>query len=229
MTTDRITCDRISVAATRGRAHHPDILVDVSAIFTGGEVALITGNTGAGKTTLLRVLACLQRPSAGQVLFGNDPVSRWTPAYRDRWRRRVGFVFQTGLFLEDLNTIENVLVPLVPRQMPATEMTLRCHEMLALTDLTAMARIPVNRLSTGERQRVSIARALASAPAVILADEPTAHQDDCQAERIMALLAENARARQAVVVMTAHDPRVAQHPAVTTAYRLDSGRLERQP
>lgn len=228
MTQNPITCDHISAAVPTGKAPRRDILVDVSAVFNCGEVALVTGDTGAGKTTLLHVVACLQRPTAGQVLFGSDPVSRWAPAHRDRWRRRVGIVFQTGLFLEDLSALENVMVPLVPRQMPATDMTTRCREMLERLALSALARTPVNRLSTGERQRVSIARALVSAPAVMLADEPTAHQDDGQTARIMALLAEHARLHQAVVLMTAHDPRVAQHPAAATAYRLEGGRLERR-
>jgi ABC-type lipoprotein export system ATPase subunit len=228
MTQKPITCDHITVAVPTGKATRRDILVNVSAVFNGGEVALITGDTGAGKTTLLQVMACLQRPTAGQVLFGSDPVSRWAPAHRDRWRSGVGIVFQTGRFLEDLSALENVMVPLVPRQMPPADMTTRCRAMLERLALSALTGTPVNRLSTGERQRVSIARALVSAPAVLLADEPTAHQDDRQASRIMALLAEHARVHQAVVVITAHDPRVAQHPSTATAYRLDGGRLERR-
>ena len=228
MTQNPVTCDHISVAVPTGKAARRDILVDVSAVFGCGEVALVTGDTGAGKTTLLHVIACLERPTAGQVLFGGDPVSRWAPAHRDLWRRRVGIVFQTGLFLEDLSALENVMVPLVPQRMPPTDMTARCRDMLERLELSALARTPVNRLSTGERQRVSIARALVSAPAVMLADEPTAHQDDRQAARIMVLLAEHARVHRAVVVMTAHDPRVAGHPAAATAYRLDGGRLDRR-
>lgn len=228
MTGDRLACKGVSITAPGRAASGREILNDVSAVFRGREVALITGDTGAGKSTLLHVLACLERPASGQVVYGTDPVSRWTPAHQDRWRRQVGIVFQTGLFLEDLNALENVLIPLVPSPMSAAEATRRSREVLDRLALTQLAQAPVNQLSVGERQRVSIARALAASPKVILADEPTAHQDDRQAAGVMALLEDAALTQGAVVVMTAHDPRISGHTAISSVYRLAGGRLERR-
>lgn len=228
MSRNQLICEGITVDRPASQGPRPNILDAISGTFNGGEVALITGDTGAGKTTLLHVMACLKKPTGGQVVFDNAPVSRWTAAHRDRWRRRVGIVFQTGIFLEDLSVLENVMVPLVPRSIPRSDALSGCRVILEMLDILPFAETPVHQLSIGERQRASIARALAATPAVILADEPTAHQDDGQAARVMALLADYARDHHAAVIMTAHDPRVGAHPAVSSVYRLEGGRLEQR-
>jgi len=228
MNAKQLSCEGITVGRSTDQGPRPNILDEVSGAFYGGEIALITGDTGAGKTTLLHVMACLKRPTGGQVVFDGKAVSRWTAAHRDRWRRRVGLVFQTGIFLEDLSALENVMVPLVPMSLPRSEALARCRLILEQLDLVSFTDTPVHRLSVGERQRVSMARALAATPSVILADEPTAHQDDGQTARMMAVLADHAREHHSVVVMTAHDHRVGKHPAVKSVYRLIDGRLERR-
>ncbi len=228
MKNKQLICERISVGRPTEHAPRPHILDTVSVAFDGGEIALVTGDTGAGKTTLLHVMACLKRPTEGQVVFGGEAVSRWTAAHRDRWRQRVGLVFQTGIFLEDLSVLENVMVPLVPLPITRNDALSQCRRILETVDLFALSETPVHRLSVGERQRVSVARALAPTPSIILADEPTAHQDDGHTARLMALLADHAREHRSIVVMTAHDPRVGEHPSVKSIYRLVDGRLERR-
>ncbi|HRX50559.1 MAG TPA: ATP-binding cassette domain-containing protein [Candidatus Krumholzibacteria bacterium] len=188
-------------------------------VFAAGTLTLLTGPTGSGKTTLLHLLAGLLRPTAGEILADGEAVSRWTAAHRDRWRRGVGLLLQHAPLLEDRRADENVLAPLVPLTGPTAPKLAAVAAALAAVDSVDLAARPVRELSGGERQRVALARALAPSPAVLLLDEPTAHQDDA---RIPALLAaaRAARDRGAVVVVASHDPRAMAAAAPDTEIRL---------
>lgn len=224
---NRLTCDAIEAQFGPPGPHGSTVFASVSARFNAGQMALITGDTGAGKTTLLNILAGMLRPTAGQVFFGDAPVSRWTAAHRTIWRRQVGIVFQADRFLADRTVFENIMVPLIPQAITRGDILDRCRKVLVKTDLGGLADAPIERLSGGERQRVSLARALVGNPKVLLADEPTAHQDDGHADGVLAALSDAAHGGGAIVVVTAHDRRVADHPAVAARYHLDGGRLER--
>jgi ABC-type lipoprotein export system ATPase subunit len=189
-----------------GQGERP-ILDGVDVVVQGGEVLVLAGPTGVGKSTLLHVLGGLLRPDAGEVLAEDAPVSRWTAAHRDRWRRRVGFLFQQAALLDDVSAFDNVLLPLVPRPGSLKNKTTAALAMLDRLDAAPLAAQPTGALSGGERQRVALARALVTAPDYLLLDEPTAHQDDVQVRRILDLMDE-ARGRGAVVVAATHDPRV---------------------
>ena len=197
---------------------------ELSATFNAGQLALINGETGAGKTTLLHVLAGLLRPTQGEVLADGDPVSRWVSAHRDRWRRRVGIVFQSDRLVDDLSALENVFLPLLPRGYPLAECRQLAMSALGRLQVDGLATETTYKLSGGERQRVSIARALVSQPAFLLADEPTAHQDRNGASFITDTLQAVATAGTTVVV-TAHDERLLASDITRQRYRLERGRL----
>ncbi|MGD8721014.1 MAG: ATP-binding cassette domain-containing protein, partial [Desulfobacterales bacterium] len=177
------------------------------------------------KSTLLHVLAGLLRPIQGKVVVDGEAVSRWVSSHRDRWRRRVGIVFQHDRLLGDLSAVENVLLPLVPRGGDLKECRRSALAALGRLNVDPLADKLVRNLSGGERQRVAIARALVAQPSFLFADEPTAHQDHKSTEEILKTLAA-AAAAGAVVVVTAHDPRILEAGATGGRFRLEQGRLK---
>jgi ABC-type lipoprotein export system ATPase subunit len=212
----------------RTTAATESLLRNIDAVFSGGRVVLISGRSGAGKSTLLHLLAGLLRPTSGEILADGQPVSRWLTAHRDRWRRRVGIVFQQDHLISDLTVLENVMLPLIPRSGSPRHWRDSSRKMLARLNAGPLAQQSVNALSGGQRQRVATARALVDAPDYILADEPTAHQDLENAQRLGRLLRQAAD-RGAVVVVAAHDRHVDEWLRVDQHLLLANGNLEPAP
>jgi ABC-type lipoprotein export system ATPase subunit len=183
------------------------VLKNVNAVFRSGQAAIISGLTGAGKSTLLNILAGLLRPSQGRVLADNLPVSRWNAAHRDRWRRKVGIVFQHPHLLNQLTVMENVILPLIPRIGSMARLRRHGYEALEKSGISHLAGQTAHTLSGGEQQRVAIARAIAAQPEILIADEPTAHQDEAGAAAIIRLLTEWKRPG-AIAIVAAHDARL---------------------
>jgi len=204
------------------------LLRDIEAVFPGGQIVLVSGRSGAGKSTLLHLLAGLLRPSSGEIVADGQPVSRWLTAHRDRWRRRVGVVFQQDRLVSDLTVLENVMLPLVPRSGGLRHWRTSGLAMLARLDAYDLAPQSVDALSGGQRQRVAAARALVDTPDYVVADEPTAHQDLDNARRLGHLLRQTAD-RGAVVVVAAHDRHVDEWLNVDQRLMLDNGYLQPAP
>jgi ABC-type ATPase involved in cell division len=221
-----IECRDLTVAYPSPDGQRHVVLDAIRVRFPPARIALITGPTGAGKSTLLHTLAGLIRPTAGEVIVGDAPVSRWRSAHRDLWRRKVGVVFQQPSDIADLTVLENVLLPMVPAGGRLADIRQRAMAALESVAISHLAGSAMERLSGGERQRVSIARALINRPVVLLADEPTAHQDDDSAQRVLNLLA-RLQPAGVTVVIAAHDPRVAAASIADDRYRLAGGVLER--
>jgi ABC-type lipoprotein export system ATPase subunit len=209
-----------------GQTADTRILAAVEAAFAPGTVSLITGATGAGKSTLLHLLAMLLRPTAGEVWADGQPVSRWPSAHRDRWRRQVGIVFQHLAMPPDLSVAENLLLPMLPGTLTWPAMQSRIRTQLERADLLDLASVKTGTLSGGQRQRAAIARAMVGRPRFLLADEPTAFQDDRHADRILARFADSARAG-AVVIVCSHDPRVRNSTAIDHHFHLSAAVLTR--
>jgi ABC-type lipoprotein export system ATPase subunit len=205
-----LVCQDISLLRCGWEGSQRAVLKNVSAVFKAGQVAIISGPTGAGKSTLLHILAGLLRPSQGQVLADNLPVSRWNTAHRDRWRRKVGIVFQHPRLLNELTVLENVILPIIPRVSSIALLRRRGYEALESLGISHLAGQPGFALSGGEQQRVSIARAIVSQPEILIADEPTAHQDEIGAAAIIHRLTEWKRPNT-ITIIAAHDERLRRH------------------
>jgi ABC-type lipoprotein export system ATPase subunit len=201
------------------------VIAAIDAVFEPGTLTLLSGPTGVGKSTLLHILAGLLRPTAGEVCWGGQAVSRWHSAHKDRWRRQVGLVFQHQQLIGDLTAGENVLLPLIPRKISFQDQAAAVAEALRRLDLSDKSQRMAARLSGGERQRLAMARAIAPRPALLLADEPTAFQDDAQTEGLVDLL-QAEKERGAVVIVCSHDPRLREAGGFDQHYRLVKGRLE---
>ena len=178
-------------------------LDEVSLQITPGEFVAIMGPSGCGKSTLLNVLGLLDKPSAGSYNFFNEEVAR-APEKRltELRRERIGFVFQSFNLIDDLTVAENVEVALIYRGVTAKERQRRVAEALEHVGIAHRARHRPQQLSGGQQQRVAVARALVSAPRLILADEPTGNLDTANGEEVMRLLTEAAAAGVTVVMVT---------------------------
>ncbi|MDX1563275.1 MAG: cell division ATP-binding protein FtsE [Gammaproteobacteria bacterium] len=164
-----------------------EALSGVTFALERGEMAFLTGPSGAGKSTLLKLVALIERPTRGTVLVNNQNTSRIKPRRVPAFRQRIGVVFQDHKLLYDRTIFDNVALPLVIRGMRPREIGRRVRaalDQVGLLDREAHAPIT---LSTGEQQRVGIARAIAARPEVVIADEPTGNLDPGLSLEIMRL------------------------------------------
>ncbi len=184
--------------------------IDVWHVPAGAQV-LLRGVSGSGKTTLLNILAGLLPPSAGTVWLGSHTLYGLRESERDHLRATtIGYVFQMHHLAPMLSTLENVEMPLVfGRTLKSGERRARARELLASVGLSEFDRHRPFQLSTGQRLRVAVARALAAHPAVVLADEPTAALDERSGGVVMDLLQESCRQRGATLIVASHDPALA--------------------
>ncbi len=179
-------------------------LNQVSLEIAPGEFVAIMGPSGCGKSTLLNILGLLDRPTGGQYGFFGENVERYGEGKLTRLRRdKIGFVFQSFNLIDDLSVAQNVEVALIYRGVAAGERKRRVAAALERVGMGHRARHRPQQLSGGQQQRVAVARALVSAPKLILADEPTGNLDTANGEAVMGLL-KDAAAHGVTVVMVTH-------------------------
>src|SRR5262249_24103151 len=151
----------------------------------------ISGPSGCGKSTLLSILGLLDSPTDGSYILNGKPVQDLSLSERARVRNReIGFIFQAFNLIGDLTVYENVELPLTYRGMPSAERKKRVQESLDKVGMAHRMKHYPSQLSGGQQQRVAVARALAGAPAILLADEPTGNLDSRNGEAVMDLLRE---------------------------------------
>jgi putative ABC transport system ATP-binding protein len=177
-----------------------------------GEIFAIMGPSGSGKSTLLHCLAGIFTPDMGEVLFDGQVVNAMSEADRTKLRRTAfGFVFQFGQLVPELTAADNVALPLLlnrTRRKVAYKTADTWLDKLGIGDKGARR---TGELSGGEAQRAAVARALALAPKVIFADEPTGSLDSLTGEKVMGLLTDLARQQGATVVLVTHEARIAAY------------------
>ena len=179
----------------------------VDATFLPGTMTAVTGPSGSGKSTLLALLAGLDTPDEGEVLVDGVDLSTLDRDARAAFRRdRIGVVGQTPGLSGLLSARENVELMLALRGIDGVEAHERAMDALAIVGLVDLAARVVDRLSSGERERVALARAIAAGPAVLVADEPTARLDSSSTFAIGGLLADLAREHGTTVICATHDP-----------------------
>jgi cell division transport system ATP-binding protein len=160
-------------------------LSDVNFSLEKGELAFLTGHSGAGKSTLLRLIALLERPSRGQVVFDGRNVGRLARRHIPYLRRRIGVIFQDYRLLNDKRVFDNVALPLMIAGLSYSEIKRRVRAALDKVGLLDKERMYPPMLSGGEQQRVGIARAIIGKPPLILADEPTGNLDPDMSAELM--------------------------------------------
>jgi putative ABC transport system ATP-binding protein len=177
-----------------------------------GEIVAVMGPSGSGKSTLLHCMAGIVPPDAGRVVYREREVSALSDAERSALRRRdFGFVFQFGQLVPELTCLENAALPLRLAGHSRKEAEAQAVEWLTRLEVDDVRHHRPGQISGGQGQRIAIARALASSPSVVFADEPTGALDSLNGERVMQLLTEAARQTRAAVVLVTHEARVAAY------------------
>ena len=202
-----------------------EALKDVNMTVQAGEVVGLVGPSGSGKSTLLKCLGAIIEPTSGCMVLGGKAIydGKWlTPDLRALRRDNIGFVFQAPYLIPFLDVTDNVALLPMLAGMPNAKARARALELLAELDVAHRAQAEPSQLSGGEQQRVSIARALANKPPVILADEPTAPLDSERALAVMRILNRMARQSQAAIIVVTHDEKII--PTFKRIYHIRDGR-----
>jgi len=196
---------------------------EISFEITAGQMVFITGHSGAGKSTLVKLIASIERPTAGSLVVNGQNLSALRRSAIPYLRRHFGLVFQDQKLLFDRSVLDNVLLPLQIVGLPRREAIRRAQAALDKVGLLSREKALPIALSGGEQQRLAIARAVVNRPTVLLADEPTGNLDTESATEILELFVAFHQVGVTVVVAT-HDQNWIDryHPNVL---RLDHGRL----
>ena len=182
---------------------------DISIDFNEGEFAAIVGPSGSGKTTLLNMIGGLDTPTEGSILISNTNLSELKSSQLIDFRlRNIGFVFQAYNLIPVLTAKENIEFIMNLQKWPKAKRDERTFELLKAVGLEDRANSRPSQLSGGEQQRVAVARALASKPKFILADEPTANLDSKSTERLLNIMEELNKKENITFIFSTHDQRV---------------------
>ena len=188
-------------------------LSNVNLEITKGEFVTIMGPSGSGKTTLLTLIGCLDKPTKGKIYLGRKGIEVSSvpdsSLYKIR-RDNLGFIFQSFNLIPSLSAIENVELPMEASEKSGKKRRKRAQELLSLVEIADREKHKPSQLSGGEQQRVSIARALANDPDLILADEPTGNLDSETGESIMNILRRLTTDKNRTVIVVTHNSYVAE-------------------
>ncbi len=198
---------------------------DLSLTIAAHQVTVLKGPSGSGKTTLLSILGCMARPTAGRIMLAGREITSLPERFLTDIRRRTfGFIFQQNNLLSGISVIENVMLPTCP--LGESFPTLKHHavSLLQMFDLAHKAAAKVEWLSGGEAQRVAIARALVNRPAVIIADEPTAHLDTKLSREFMEIM-RDFKNQGKTILIASHDPIVHESEIVDRVVQMRDGRI----
>ena len=175
-----------------------------------GEFVAIIGPSGSGKSTLMNIIGCLDVADSGEYLLDGQPIEQYTERQLTQIRnRKIGFIFQGFNLLGKLTAEANVELPLIYQRLPLKERQARVEEALGRVGLMERRNHKPSELSGGQQQRVAVARALATHPALLLADEPTGNLDSKTGDEIMELFHELHQAGNTIVLIT-HNESIAQ-------------------
>jgi putative ABC transport system ATP-binding protein len=197
--------------------------IDVS--FARGEFTVIAGPSGSGKTTLLNLLGALDAPSSGRVFIEEKPLEGLTKTELSKLRlQKFGFIFQAYNLIPVLTAVENIEFVLTLQGVAERERRHRALEVMKALEIDALAHKRPNQMSGGQQQRVAIGRAIATNPAIVLADEPTANLDSATGASLLDLMTRMNRERSITFLFSSHDPQVIERGR--RVIRLHDGRIE---
>lgn len=189
-----------------------------------GDYVAIMGPSGSGKSTLLNLLGCLDKPTAGALMLGEDNVARMSDDQLAEIRsRRIGFVFQAYNLIQQLTVVENIQVPLYYQGRLGAREHARCRELAKMVGLEDRLFHRPTQLSGGQQQRVAIARSLVNDPYFILADEPTGNLDSRTTAEILTMF-DRLNKEGRTIIMVTHEDDVAAH--AKRVVRLRDGHLQ---
>ncbi|MCD7035263.1 ABC transporter ATP-binding protein [Metabacillus sp. GX 13764] len=217
-----LTCRNV-MKVFEGDGIKTNALEAIHIAFPKGAFVSIAGPSGSGKSTLLSLLGTLDRPTSGEIYFGEKNVSQLKSRELSDFRfQHIGFIFQQFHLLPTLTALENVMSPLIGRK-GSYQKKERAEQFLEQVGLRDKANALPSQLSGGQQQRVAIARALINEPSWLLADEPTGNLDTETGEVIFELLSELNRSKGCGVIFVTHDPALANRAKIQI--RMKDGRI----
>jgi putative ABC transport system ATP-binding protein len=220
-----IALNGITKIFNRGRPDEFTALSDVSLEIEPRGLAVFKGPSGSGKTTLLSIVGCMAKPSAGRVFVkGREVTSLPDRFLTDIRRHTFGFIFQQLHLVRGVSALENVILPAYPSGERLATLRERGVRLLDLLGLSHRADTNIEWLSGGEAQRVAIARALINDPAIVIADEPTAHLDTKLSLDFMAAM-ERLKTEGKTILFASHDPLVYESAMVDRVLEMRDGRI----
>jgi putative ABC transport system ATP-binding protein len=220
-----IELSQITKVYNAGKANEFKALHGIDLSIATNSVTVLTGPSGSGKTTLLSVIGCMARPTTGRIMIDGQETTSLPETFMARVRRSTfGFVFQDHNLIKGISVLENTMLPAYPGGEPFKPLRNRAMAILDRLDIAHKADRRSNELSGGERQRASIARALINDPAVVIADEPTAHLDTGLTGSFLEIVSDLA-ARGKTLLIASHDPLVYQSDAVGRVLEMRDGKL----
>ncbi|MDO9041567.1 MAG: ABC transporter ATP-binding protein [Desulfocapsaceae bacterium] len=194
------------------------------AIDSQGATAL-KGPSGSGKTTLLSILGCMARPTAGRITLQEREITSLPERFLTEIRRETfGFIFQQFNLIKGITALENVMLPAYPNGENYVSLKKRAMELLDLLNIGGKATSKVEWLSGGEAQRTAIARALINNPAIIIADEPTAHLDTRLSAEFMEIMRQLKQEGKTILIAS-HDPIVYESDVIDRIVEMRDGRI----
>lgn len=220
-----ISVRNVTKTFNSGRPDEFSAVRDLSLEMRFEETTAFVGPSGSGKTTLLSMVGCMARPTAGRIFLNEQEITSLPERFLTRIRRSTfGFVFQHHNLIRGLTVLENVMVPAYPVGEPFPVLRKRGIDTLERLNLKERADAKVEWLSGGEAQRVAIARAMINRPAVIIADEPTAHLDTKLSYDFMSIMRDLKSAGTAIIVAS-HDPIVYGCDLVDRVVEMRDGQI----
>ena len=221
MTTDDIRLKDVTKTFTTGQTQVKAVR-GVSLSIPRGSFRVIAGTSGSGKTTLLNLIGGLTRPTSGTIMMGLQDLTDMDEQALALFRRhRVGYIFQGNNLISTLTAFENVEIPLILTQ--AADRKAKVEAILEDVGLLHKQQMFPRYLSTGEQQRIAIARAVVHTPEIVLADEPTANIDSKAGEEIFLLLKTLNQKLKRTILFSTHDPRIIEKNE--QVIRLRDGRI----
>lgn len=200
-----------------------EALTDVSLEIRHGELLVLAGHSGAGKSTLIKLIAGLEKPSAGKVWVSGQDVGGLRTNQLPYLRRSLGLVMQEHRLLNDRTVFDNVMLPLVVTGYPPRDAARRVRVALEKVGMSDHEKTMPPALSGGEQQRAAIARAIVNRPSILIADEPTAHLDPAYAREIAALF-RSFHSAGVTILLATHDDTLFS-PYGARRVELSKGRL----
>ena len=214
----------IAKTYNQGKQSEVRVLDGVSLRVAAGEVVALVAPSGAGKSTLLHIAGLLDTPDAGTVRIRGEDMTARSDRRRTLTRRsEVGFIYQFHHLLPEFSALENIVLPQLANGVPRRDAQARAEDLLTRVGIAPRASHRPAALSGGEQQRVAFCRALANAPKLLLADEPTGNLDPATSDQVFAALMELVRDTGLAAVIATHNPELAARMDRTV--RLDNGRL----
>ncbi len=208
-----------------GKSNEFVAVEDVNLTINTFEATALRGPSGSGKTTLLSLLGCMARPTSGRIVLTDREITSLPERFLTEIRRNTfGFIFQQFNLIKGLTILENVMLPAYPSGERHASLKKRALELLGLFHLTDKVSAKVEWLSGGEAQRVAIARSLINNPAIIIADEPTAHLDTRLSKEFMETM-RGLKSEGKTILLASHDPIVYESDIIDRIVDMRDGKI----